>query len=278
VPEAIAADAESYLLRNDDARHFEQLDTEQKIAWLANRLVKASKLSRKQHYETIADIYAMYATLKRNPIVQYAMTEAVRTLGRCIDGRTSALRIVVELHISYGGDGSPEDIEKARNLYSRDVVAITKLIQRGVLPSEVVQLSQKPGEGLDTWVRWKPVMEKDELLPASAGESSEEGIPQSANAAAAPDVDGGEGQQSVTGSNVLPPEPSKSALSPLEAADQRITRREITWTERWPTGRVKARFKFDVLSVLDSEVEPIRKELEQLANRKGSRVGGGSKR
>src|SRR4051812_44472989 len=54
-------------------------------------------------------------------------------------------------------------------------------------------------------------------------------------------------------------------------AAQRAMGRQITWTERYPSGRVKARHRFQI-SAVDSDVTPVLRKLEKLAKQTTPRV------
>lgn len=162
VTEAIALDAARHLLGQDEYKGFLRSDAEVRIAFLRNRIVANHKLSRAQHISLLADAYALYAQLRSDPSVQHAVLEAARKLDRNLDERTTALRLVLELTITYGGKEGEGDERRAGKLYSRDAAAITNLIRRGVAPSQVVALGTEKGEGLYRWATWRPEAESYE--------------------------------------------------------------------------------------------------------------------
>lgn len=151
VSEEIAEDGLTYLLQEAKAAGFASLDELAKTDWLSERIVNASVLSRKQQYEQIADAYAMFVALSRDSTLASALLVASKRRGRKPDGRTSALRLVLELYITYG-DGSDHKAKKrAQNLHARDVAAVEHLINSNIKPSEVLAFSEKGGQGLDEW-------------------------------------------------------------------------------------------------------------------------------
>lgn len=151
INDEIATDAARHLVGQAAYKAFLRSDSEKRIEFLRDRIVDNRKLSRAQHIALLADAYALYAQLKADPSVQHAVLEAAGQLSRCPDGRTSALRLVLELTINYGGEEGEAEERRAGKLYSRDVAAITNLIRRGVAPTRVKALSEVKGEGLTNW-------------------------------------------------------------------------------------------------------------------------------
>ncbi len=122
--------------------------------WLKRRCRRARQLSRKQLVQSVADAYAAYCLVTIDPsltsmVLAVAKHERVKR-----NSRTTILRLLVELHVSYGEGGTePEDVARAQNNYSRDEKAIEHLIARNIPPCGVVALSQEKNEGLDKWFR-----------------------------------------------------------------------------------------------------------------------------
>ena len=156
IPEGIAVDAARYLLKRGDVPAFGESEPDAMADWFAGRMVKFNRENRKQHYETIAAAYATYAASRNDPTLQRAVAEAALRQSLVVNYRKSQLRIILELHISYGSGSDAKSVRQAGKAYSRDVAAITNLIKRGVAPSGVIELAEQKGEGLDEWVRWRP--------------------------------------------------------------------------------------------------------------------------
>ncbi|WP_157196522.1 hypothetical protein [Methylobacterium sp. 88A] len=156
IPEAIALDAARYLLKRGDVPAFGGSEPDAMATWFAERMVKFNRENKKQHYETITAAYAMFVASQTDSTLQRAVAEAAHQQNLVVDGRKSQLRIILELHISYGSSCDPQSMRQAGKNYSRDVAAITSLIERGIAPSGVIALASQKGEGLDQWARWKP--------------------------------------------------------------------------------------------------------------------------
>lgn len=156
ITEEIAVDAAQHLLVQSEYKILPSSDTKEHITFLQKYISDKSKLSREQHIARFVDAYALYAHMRNDERLQRAVLEAAKGVGRHPNGRTTSLRLVLELMISYGDDGNEEEKRRAGKLYSRDVAAVTNLIRRGVTPTQVKALSRKKGEGLYCWATWRP--------------------------------------------------------------------------------------------------------------------------
>ena len=176
VTQDIIDDAEIYLLGIEGSNVFNRVNDNEKVGILADGIIKSHASSMKQRYESIAKAYSVYAMFNENNIVRESMIEAADKLNIKLKTGYTPLRLIVELHISYGDNETKEDVRRAGKLYSRDVTVIKNLIKRNVKPSDVVALSAKPGEGLQAWQRYKPESEAEQAsdpVNGSAEQASE---------------------------------------------------------------------------------------------------------
>lgn len=177
VTQDIIDDAEIYLLGRDGSNEFDQADYNEKVGIITDGIVKSHNSSRKHRYRSIANAYSVYAMYKENNLVKNSIISAARELNIILKKDYTPLRLIVELHISYGENETKEDIRNAGKHYSRDVTVIKNLIKRNIKPSEVVALSAKPGEGLTAWQRYKPDSEAEQASDPVGGSAEQASEP-----------------------------------------------------------------------------------------------------
>lgn len=160
IPEDIADAADAYLRELGAPLGALEASLEDQADWLANRIVEFNKASREDHHKTIAAAYAVYASSRSNEFAKLAVAKAAALKGVEISKRKCALRIIIELHVSYGTSDDPKTRRRINNLYSRDVGAVTHLIKRGIPANQLLDLSRQKGEGLDIWNRHNGEMQQ----------------------------------------------------------------------------------------------------------------------
>lgn len=148
----IKRDSERFIRNVEGKNTFNEGDNIQ-YDWLTDQLSDYRKLSRKQHYELIARAYATIASVVDYPARKDAVIDFIKGKGRNLSARTSIIRLVIEQFIYYGDESDDKSKKQASKLYSRDVAAIRHLSEQGIVPSKVVEHSEKTGEGLDQWSR-----------------------------------------------------------------------------------------------------------------------------
>ena len=151
VTDATIEDAGQWLKRNGFDSFLKSSDRHEKIEWLSQQIQTRIKLSREQHLEAVVAAYAVFAMSYADNDVCEAVIALAKENGREVNGRTTRLRLIVELHVSYGTE--EDDRTRAGRSHSRDVAAINTLVRRGVMPSQVMDLASKTGQGLDAWAR-----------------------------------------------------------------------------------------------------------------------------
>ena len=203
--DAILADASSYLARLDTTGMFTHMGRHERADWIKENLIRLSKHSREQQIQCIAKVYATYALQQHDPALNLLIFQTAKTLAPGRNTQASMLRLLLELSISYSGSASPKEIKLEQNSYSRDVCAITNLITRGILPSQVLDLSRRPGEGLNAWARWKPEESTAPAAPSTKGDVDEpEGATKSADEIATEgEENGGASPPSVIGHELV---------------------------------------------------------------------------
>jgi hypothetical protein len=120
--------------------------------WLNSFRSNAATLSRQQHLEVVARVYALYAYLQGRPNYGHVIKKLADLIGKKPTKRTDALHVLVESMITYGGSTEAER-KLARRLYYRDAQAIRHLISKGIPPSQAARKGSEKGQGLDAWSR-----------------------------------------------------------------------------------------------------------------------------
>lgn len=88
--------------------------------WLKRRCRQARQYSRKQLVQSVADAYEAYCLVKSDPSLAHTVLVVAKGEGIKRNSRTTILRLLIELHVSYGEDGTDrEAVARARNNYSR---------------------------------------------------------------------------------------------------------------------------------------------------------------
>ena len=112
--------------------------------WLLLTSARFKKASQRQHIKSLAAAYAFWITTSSNAPHQQLLTDHLIATRKRLTKQTELLHAAVEVFIEYEVPGS---------LHNRDVQAIRHLFDRGVLPSDVNDLAENEGEGLDIWAR-----------------------------------------------------------------------------------------------------------------------------
>jgi hypothetical protein len=136
-PPDLTAGANKLLARDATAERF--LDDN------AGEQVVLRRVSRVQHVEALARVYAIHVAAGADERWQRFIVEATRHRGSGKGRREKPLNRLLRALIDYGEDG--------RNLRSRDANAIAHLLKRGVAPDRVLDLFAQHGQGLDLWAR-----------------------------------------------------------------------------------------------------------------------------